>query len=148
MRYAFIETHRREHAICRMCCVLAVSKAGDYAWRHREPSARTQANTALATQIRAVHHQSRRPYGSPRVTEELRAPGVRCSENRVARVMRREAMRAKGRRRFRVITTDSRHGEPVAPNVLQRQCAVAQIARRDRVWASDSTYVPTREGWL
>jgi putative transposase len=148
VRYAFIEAHRRQHAIRLMCRVLAVSKAGYYAWRHREPSARTRANTALATHIRAAHRRSRRTYGSPRVTEELRAQGVRCSENRVARVMRREAIRAKGRRRFRVLTTDSRHGEPVAPNVVQRQFAVAAIARRDRVWASDITYLPTGEGWL
>ncbi len=148
MRYAFIEAQCQAHAICLMCRVLAVSKAGYYAWRHREPSARAQANTVLAAQIRAVHRQSRRTYGSPRVTRELRAQGGRCSENRVARVMRREAIRAKGRRRFRVTTTDSRHGEPVAPNVLQRQFAVAHIAGRNRVWASDITYVPTGEGWL
>ena len=148
MRYAFIEAHRWEHAVAVMCRVLAVSKAGYYAWRHREPSARAQANMALTAQIRVVHRQSRRTYGSPRVTQELRAQGVRCSENRVARVMRREAIRAKGRGHCRVTTTDSRHGEPIAPNVMARQFAVAQIARRDRVWAGDITYVPTGEGWL
>jgi transposase InsO family protein len=81
------------------------------------------------------------------MTEELRGEGVTCSENRVARVMRRAGIRAKGRRRFR-LTTDSRHAHPVAPNVLARQFAVATIADRDRVWASDITYVPTGEGWL
>lgn len=148
MRYGFIEAHRRVFHVTTMCRVLAVSKAGYYGWRRRAPSARTQANRALATQIRAVHRRSRGTYGSPRVTAELRAQGVACSENRVARVMRREAIRAKGRRRFRVVTTDSRHGDPVAPNVLQRQFAVEQQASVNRVWASDITYVPTREGWL
>jgi putative transposase len=144
VRYAFIEAERRLHAVCLLCRVLGVSKAGYYAWRHRVPSARTQANTALAVRLRAVHQRSRRTYGSPRLTEELRAQGVRCSENRVARVMRRAGIRAKGRRRFRV-TTDSRHAHPIAPNVLARQFAVAGV---DQVWASDITYVPTQEGWL
>jgi transposase InsO family protein len=68
-------------------------------------------------------------------------------EKRVARVMRLEGVRAKRRRAFRV-TTDSRHGQPVAPNVLDRQFAVEQVGTPDRVWAGDITYVATREGWL
>ena len=147
MRYAFIEAERRSHTVRLRCRVIGVSKAGYYAWRHRAPSARRQANTALATHIGMVHQRSRRTYGSPRVTVELRAQGVRCSENRVARVMRCAGIRAKGRRRFR-LTTDSRHGHPVAPNVLARQCAVDAIPGLNRVWASDITYVPTHEGWL
>jgi transposase InsO family protein len=130
-----------------MCRVLAVSKAGYYAWRDRAPSARARADRQLAAEIRAVHRRSRATYGSPRVHAELRAQGVRVSEKRVARVMRAEGVRAKRRRRFRV-TTDSRHGEPVAPNVLDRRFAVAQVAAPDRVWAGDITYVATREGWL
>ncbi len=130
-----------------MCRVLAVSKAGYYAWRERPASARERANRRLAVDIRAVHRRSRGTYGSPRVHAELRAHGVRCSEKRVGRVMRAEGIRAKQRRRFRV-TTDSRHAEPVAPNVLERQFAVDAITEADRVWAGDITYVTTREGWL
>ena len=147
MRYAFIERHRGEHAVVTMCRALAVAKAGYYAWRGREPGARARANARLAVEIRAAHQKSRRTYGSPRVHAELRARGVVCSEKRVARVMRAEGIRAKPRRRFRV-TTDSRHGEPVAPNVLGRRFDPETIAAPDRVWAGDITYVPTREGWL
>jgi putative transposase len=129
-----------------MCRVLAVSRAGYYAWRGREPSARERANGRLAVEIRAVHRRSRGTYGSPRVHAELAAQGTPVSEKRVARVMRAEGIRAKTRRRFRV-TTDSAHGEPVAPNVLARRFGVAAAAR-DRVWAGDITYIPTAEGWL
>jgi putative transposase len=61
--------------------------------------------------------------------------------------MRIEGIRAKQRRRFR-ITTDSRHAEPVASNVLERRFAVDAIGEADRVWVGDITYVATREGWL
>ncbi len=61
--------------------------------------------------------------------------------------MRTEGIRAKKKRRFRV-TTDSRHGEPIAPNVLQREFSVEQVAGSDRVWAGDITYISTLEGWL
>jgi putative transposase len=130
-----------------MCRVLGVSKAGYYAWRDRAPSARAEADQCLAREIRAVHRRSRATYGSPRVHAELRAQGVRVSAKRGARVMRAEGRRAKPRRRFRV-ATDARHGEPVAPNVLDRQFAVEQVAGPDRVWASGITYVATRAGWL
>jgi transposase InsO family protein len=61
--------------------------------------------------------------------------------------MRAAGLRAKSPPRFRV-TTQSDHAAPVAPNVLDRQFAVASAAAPDRVWAADLTYILTREGWL
>jgi transposase InsO family protein len=101
----------------------------------------------LLVAMRVVHRHSRATYGSPRMTRELQAQGHRCREARVARLMRAAGIQAKRRRRFRV-TTDSRHGDPVAPNRLQRRFAVPAIGGVNRVWASDLTYVPTQEGWL
>jgi transposase InsO family protein len=147
VRYAFIEASRTAHAVVTMCRVLGVSKAGYYAWRNRAPSARAVSNQRLAVEIRAVHQRSRRTYGSPRVHAELVARGRCVNRKRVERVMRVERIRAKPKRQFRV-TTDSRHGEPIAPNRLDRQFAVDEVAGPDRVWASDITYIPTGEGWL
>jgi putative transposase len=147
VKYTCITRHRGEYSVRLMCRVLQVSRAGYYAWCRRPPSARTRANLALLMAIRVVHRQSRATYGSPRVTRELQAQGHRCSEPRVARLMRQAGVQAKRRRRFRV-TTDSRHGEPIAPNRLQRRFAVTAIPGVDHVWASDITYIPTREGWL
>ncbi|ODT03829.1 MAG: transposase [Gemmatimonadetes bacterium SCN 70-22] len=61
--------------------------------------------------------------------------------------MTADGLVARPRRRW-VRTTDSRHGPRVAPNVLVRQFAVPAIGGVNRVWGSDSTYIPTREGWL
>lgn len=57
----------------------------------------------------------------------------------------RAGLRGLQRRRYRVITTDSLHGNPVAPNLLAGRPAAS---RPDQVWLSDLTYVPTAEGWL
>jgi hypothetical protein len=35
--------------------------------------------------------------------------------------MQQHGIRARGKRRFRVSTTDSRHGLPIAPNLLKSQ---------------------------
>jgi len=76
--------------------------------------------------------------------EELTDIGYHCSENRVARVMRDNGIRALQRRKFRV-TTDSKHNDHVAPNVLDRKFSVPVP---NRAWVTDITYVWTREGWL
>jgi len=141
-----------------MCRVLAVSKAGYYAWVRRAPSVRAREDAALTEAIRTAHKRSRKTYGSPRIHAELAAAGRRHGEKRVARLMRAAGLRAKGGRRFRVTTTDSAHTLPVAPNVLARRFAPADGAdagadaggprRADAAWVGDITYLPTREGWL
>ncbi len=149
MKYAAISAHRKEFPLALMCRVLGVSRSGSYASAKRAPSARARHDEQLRTQIRAVHQQSRRTYGSPRVHAELRASGERCGRMRVARLMREEGLRVKVRpRRGRPTTTDSRHPHLVAENVLARRFAVTEIACVNRVWAGDITYVPTCAGWL
>jgi len=59
--------------------------------------------------------------------------------------MRRNGLRGRGKRRFRVAATDSNHALPVAPNLLARNFAAA---RPNTVWAGDMTHIPTGEGWL
>ena len=149
MRYACIRAHRGEFPVALMCRVLAVSRSGFYAARHRPRSARARADERLRLAVRVVHRRSRRTYGSPRVHAELEATGIRVSRERIARLMRCDRLRAKQRRRRRTGTTSSAsHPGRVAPNVLDRRFAVARIAAPDRVWAADLTYLPTREGWL
>lgn len=144
MRFAFIRRHTGEFPVDVMCCVLEVSASGYYAWLHRPESRRSREDRRLLLEIRAIHRQSRRRYGSPRIFHELRERGVRCGRHRVARLMRRDGLEGTYSRKFRV-TTDSRHRWPVAPNRLERRF---EVATPDTVWAGDITYIRTREGWL
>jgi putative transposase len=145
VRFAFIRAHQGQFPVEWMCRTLRVSRSGYYAWRDRPPSPRAQRQAALTEQIRQAHRQSRGTYGSPRVHRWLAARGVCCSENTVAKLMRRAGVRAKTSRRFVVRTTDAGHGHPVAANVLDRHF---RPERPDRVWAGDITYIATEEGWL
>ncbi|HET8644746.1 MAG TPA: IS3 family transposase, partial [Vicinamibacteria bacterium] len=150
-RCAFIQAHRGEHPVRRLCQVLGVSRAGYYAWHRRAqqgPGPRARADGTLAQTIAQVHRASQARYGSPRIHAELQATGVRCSRKRVARLMREQQLAGKRRRRFRVVTTDARHAQPVAPNHLARQFRVAAIGGPDRVWGADYTYIATRQGYL
>jgi putative transposase len=147
MRFVFIHAHERIFHVTTMCRVLQVSRAGYYKWRAQPLAERVKADAVLAARIRAIHTGWRRSSGSPRVHAELKGMGVSCGVKRVARVMRQEHIRATAPRRFRV-TTQSGHGEPIAPNTLDRRFAVAAQPGVDQVWAGDITYIPTKEGWL
>lgn len=144
MRYRAIQDHAGRFDIRLMCRALKVSSAGYYAWRDRPESRRAQTNRALLVDIRAFHAASRRTYGSPRIARDLRAAGHGASENRVARLMRMDGIRAKTVKKWRA-TTDSAHRLPVAANTLDRQFTVTAP---NRVWAGDITCVWTAEGWL
>jgi putative transposase len=150
VRFAFIQAHARIWHVVTMCRVLEVSKTGYYAWRARPLCERVKDDCVLTDKIREIQRQVKQRYGRPRVHMELRALGFPCGKHRVGRLMRTAGLNAKHRPRFRV-TTQSEHSRPVTPNVLDRQFSLArnpQLAQRDRVWAADITYIPTRQGWL
>jgi putative transposase len=75
---------------------------------------------ALLAHIRAVYAEYRGTYGWPRIWRELLARGIRVGKQRVQRLMQRHGIQVRGKRRFRVTTTDSRHDLPVAPNCPEK----------------------------
>ncbi len=144
MKFACIEAEKANFAVRLMCRMLEVSPSGFYAWSKREPSERALDDQRLAIEVAEVHKRSRRRYGSPRVHRELQNGGKRISRKRVARLMRTQGLVARPKRRFRR-TTDSTHGKPPAPNLLERNFVAGAP---DRVWVTDITYIWTKEGWL
>jgi putative transposase len=144
MKFQFIEEHRNEFAINRMCQALGISRSGYYAWRERPVSQREMANQALLQQIEAVHAESEETYGSPRIYRELTAAGVPCSLNRIARLMRQHGIVAIQARRFKV-TTKANEAHPVAPNLLDGDFSATAPNEK---WLADISYIATHEGWL
>jgi IS6 family transposase len=118
--------------------------SGYYEWRMREPSANAREDGELARRIHHIFHEHRQVYGSPRVHAELRAQGVHCSKQRVARLMREMELAAKRHRHKPVGTTRTR-AAPVAPNLLNREF---EAEAPNSKWVSDTTFVWTTEGWL
>jgi putative transposase len=148
MKYAWIENNKLLWPVCTQCRVLGVSASGYRQHRARRKKILTRrhlSETALLVEIRAVYTEARGAYGWPRVWRQLKASGVRVGKRRVQLAMQRASIRARGRRRFRVVTTDSNHALPVAPNLLARHF---NVAAANTVWAGDMTYIPTDEGWL
>jgi putative transposase len=142
--YQFIQTHRDEFAIGRMCAVLGISRSSYYAWRSRPPRPRDAANAHLLEQIRAIFRTSRQTYGSPRIYAELRARGYSCNHKRVARLMRQHGIQVQPPSSYKRTTRANPNVTP-APNRLQRDFAIGPLNQR---WVSDFTYIPTQQGWL
>ena len=144
MKYEFISSHRKEYKITRLCEVLEVSTSGYYDWVDRPESQRSRENRQLTEKITHYHRQSNGIYGSPKIHEDLIDEGETCSVNRVARLMRAADIQSKLARKF-VITTNSKNTLEPAPDLLKRRFVVET---RDKAWVSDTTFIPTREGWL
>jgi putative transposase len=98
VRFAFIATEKAAFPIRLLCRTLQVSRAGYYAWHGRSPAPRARADARLALEIAAIHAESRRCYGSPRIHAELAARGCRTGRKRVARLMRVRGLVARRRR--------------------------------------------------
>jgi transposase InsO family protein len=128
--------------------MLGVSVAGyhEHFLRRLQIARRRHLSTeALVVHIRAVYAANRGAYGWPRIWRELHAQGIRVGKQRVQRLMQQHGIRARGKRRFRLMTTDSRHSLPIAPNLLNRNFTAAAP---NQAWTGDITYIPTGEGWL
>lgn len=145
MKYAWIDTQRRQYPLPTLCEVLAVSVSGYRAWKRGGKPERTRLTDPQAVALmKSIHAQVKAAYGSRRMHRELQGRGHRIGLRRVERLMRENGIRARHKRRFKA-TTDSRHSMPVADNLLARNFTPAAP---NRVWTGDITYIQTGEGWL
>ena len=145
MKYAWIDAQGKAFALAEMCAALDISISGYRAWkRGGTPNRKRLTDVQILAVIGAIHAELKGAYGSPRMIRELRLRGFTAGKERVERLMRENGIYARHKRRYKV-TTDSKHGLPVAENLLARNFTPAAP---DRVWTSDITYLWTDEGWL
>jgi transposase InsO family protein len=144
VKYAFIRTEAKNHAVTCLCRVLAVSRSAYYDWIDRPPSQRQVEDNRLAEKIKISHENSRENYGTRRIRDDLLDDAEIVSRERISRLMKQEGLKSKHRKKFR-ITTNSNHRLPISANLLKRQFDVEQP---DQAYVTDITYVWTSEGWL
>ncbi|WP_197339992.1 IS3 family transposase [Ralstonia solanacearum] len=148
VKYAFIERSRHRWPVSMLCEVLEVSPSGYHQRKQRtvpdRPHRGRITDDALLAHILAIHAQVKGEYGWPRMWKELVARGVRVGKERVRKLMAQHGIQARHKRKY-IATTNSNHGLPVAPNLLERNFTATAP---NQVWTTDITYVPTAEGWL
>ncbi len=145
MKFGFVAKHRGIWPVRWICEALGVSRAGFYAWLDRPPSARATRDEALGREIRASFLASDRTYGARRVWRDVLAAGLDCGRQRIERLMRSLALRARPRRRRLPVDSGIRPTALLPANTLDRDF---QADRPNAKWVADFTYVWTAEGWL
>jgi putative transposase len=140
---------RKQYPVSISCDVLDVSASGYFVWQRRRDAGRSgpagrHSDEALLAHMRAIHAEVKQEYGWPRMHKELLARGIRVGKERVRHLMQQHGIKAKTKRKF-VVTTDSRHNLPVAPDLVQRRF---NPEAPNRLWSGDITYIATDEGWL
>jgi len=144
MKYEFIRINRSEFPVKKMCQVLKITRSGYYKWEKKETSEREKENNMLLKRIKRIYYEHKGRYGSPRITKQLKKEGIKCGKNRIARIMRKNDIAAKTKKRFKV-TTNSKHNYRAAANLIKQDFTAARINQK---WVSDITYIKTSEGWL
>jgi len=132
-----------EFPVKKMCQVLGVSRSGYYKWK-KEQGAKSQEAELLNEEIRTVFEESRQTYGSPRVQLTLQRKNIEVSASTVARRMKSMKITPKKKKRFK-ITTDSKHGKSVSPNLVNREFTVTELGK---VWVSDITYIRVKYSFV
>ena len=142
MSYRLIdELQMKAVPVAQTCRLLGVSRAGFYEARRRlAKSPICQASV----HVRAAFMSSGQSYGSRRLVTALANSGLRVGRYQVRRLMRQAGLKPVWQRKF-VPTTDSKHGLPVAENVLARQF---NPSAPNLAYVSDITYIRTGAGWL
>lgn len=130
-----------QYPVSQVAKTLEVSRSGFY--RENQTGPRAVEDALLTTEITRIFNAHKKRYGSPRIHTDLQKQGIRCGENRVARLMQLAGLRAKMPKRKVPQTTDSKHGGPIAPNLLKQM----KIERANQAWAMDITYIPQGNSW-
>ncbi len=145
MKYQFIEGHRSEFTVKKMCLMFKISVSGYHHWKRKKPSSRVVKNQRLKKRILELYSEHNGMAGSPMITADLKDESEfsDVGENRVARLMREMDLKCKTVKKF-VVTTDSKHNKPVAPNLLNREF---NVKTPDTSWVSDITYLKIGCRW-
>jgi putative transposase len=144
MSFELVDAEKANFPKALMCRALGLSRSGNHAFETRGPSNRDLEQQKLDVAAAAIFAEEEGRYGAPRVEKEMRRRGTRTSRKRVARSLARQGLVARQRRRWRS-TTDSAHGEPIAPNLLDRNFTAEAP---DKVWVADTTYLPVIGGFI
>ena len=130
--FGFVAKYRGIWPVAFLCEALGVSRSGFYAWLTRRPSARSRRDEVLGAKVRSCFQESDRTYGARRVWHDVLAAGIERGLHAIERLMRRNGLRARPRRRRLPIDLgDRRRRQP------RRTCSTAPSRRLH----------PTANGW-
>jgi putative transposase len=139
-----MENLGKDFSIVRVASALNVHRGGYYKWTKHPITKRELENIKLTKMTKGIFFEYKHRYGSPRISKELKEQGITCSKNRVCKLMKKENLIPRARRKFKV-TTDSNHNLKISPDLVKRDF---NPSKPNRLWVYDLTYIRTKAGWL
>ena len=128
-----------------MCKIFKADKSSYYHWI-KNGCIIQKIDKKLNELVEIIFIQSRQTYGTRRIKDKLvKQYGVVISRRRIKNILKYLGLSVRMKRRFKVMTTDSNHNLPIAPNILNRDF---YASKTDEKYVGDITYIPTSEGWL
>lgn len=137
---------KEEIPVAYMCRQFEVSRSGFYSWCQGRATTRFDSQMHLKAEIQRVFEKSKRTYGSPRIYQELIKNGHSCSENTVSKMMSELGLTADRKKKFRVLTTDSKHSGPIAPRLFKIEDF--NLKGPNEIYAGDITYIAFGDKFL
>ncbi|WP_148263387.1 IS3 family transposase [Leptospira interrogans] len=141
-RLKFMKSNCLEHSIGSMARVLGVSRSGYYKYlnRHKDRSVAPE----LTNFLQEKWLKSRKNYGFKRLFQEVKKSNLPYGARKVRKAMKHCKISGKQRKQFRPLTTNSKHGGRIAPDLVQRKFHPNE---QNRIWVSDVTFIRTSFGW-
>ena len=142
-RFSAVRRLSNEHSIKILCKVLKVSRSSYYAWLNRPESARSKENSCISELIKEIWLKSKKRYGYPKITAELKKQGISISSTRVWRLMCKLGIKSITMKKYRPGATQK---DKIVRNNELKQDFTAN--KPNEKWVTDITYIKTvKDGW-
>lgn len=123
------------------CRYFGVSRSSYYYWQKSKKLVSLETKSKVKAAIKKSFESSKGTYGAPRIYRELVAIGLHASENTIAKYMREMGLDARLKKKYRVMTTDSKHSDPVAPRLFKVEDDDVLPQKPGEILAGDITYL-------
>ncbi len=124
-------------SINRAAELLDASRSGYYKWLHNSYSSEVEKDSDIAIKDEMQKIVIEFPgYGYRRVKVELRNRGHVVNQKKVRRFMKEDNLICV-KKRFKLQTTDSNHGEKIYPNLAKN----LEVTCINQLWVADITYI-------
>jgi transposase InsO family protein len=124
-----------------LCKFFSISPSSYYLWLKSKDLKDCATVDKVNIEIKQIFNKSKKTYGSPRIHRQLKTIGHKISENTVAKYMVKLGLNAQQKKRFKVVTTDSNHKNPVAPRLFKYENKGSLPLAPGKILAGDITYI-------
>ncbi|MDK8505321.1 IS3 family transposase [Corynebacterium accolens] len=146
IRFQFVDDHRTEYSVKRMCHVLKLNRSSFYKWVSTRKKRRLKiySDGLIGARIKTIFDDEHGLYGAKRIAASLKEDPAYTPVNhkKVARIMKTMGLKGFSKRR-RCITTRRKPGHRVMPDLVGRKFTADEP---NRVYVGDITYLPCKGG--